>query len=149
MKRNKIITVMLVLFSNNLYFYNNKRNYKTNILTFVGARIAAVNLFQVDLDKAWDSLRYCYEKAPPPPLLCIWNAPVMPTLSGVPARNWWWPAYFKQCSKTICRLMIDSFYENIIHIQTSSLSVHYVYLKQSCTEVPQLKTVTFSRNGSE
>jgi len=52
MKRNKIITVMLVLFSNNLYFYNNKRNYKTNILTFVGARIAAVNLFQVDLDKA-------------------------------------------------------------------------------------------------
>jgi len=38
------------------------------ILNFLGARIAAINLFSVDFDKSWNWLWYCYEKAPSPPL---------------------------------------------------------------------------------
>jgi len=30
-------------------------------------------LFQVDLDKPWNYLWYCYEKAPPPPLHHFWK----------------------------------------------------------------------------
>jgi len=35
----------------------------------VGARIAATNLFQVDLDKSWNYLWYCYKKGTSTPLL--------------------------------------------------------------------------------
>ena len=37
------------------------------------ARIAVINLFQVDLDKPWNYLRYCCEKAPPLPLTPFWK----------------------------------------------------------------------------
>jgi len=33
-----------------------------NILNFLGARIAAINLFQFDRDKPWNYLWYCFEK---------------------------------------------------------------------------------------
>jgi len=55
----------------------------------MGARIAAVNLFQVDLDKPRNYRWCCYKKAPPPPFHPFWkirggNAPAMPPFSGVP-----------------------------------------------------------------
>jgi len=63
------------------------RNYRKNILNFLGPRIAAINLFQVNLYKPWNDLWYCYEKAPllplPPYERVGGNAPVIPTLSGV------------------------------------------------------------------
>jgi len=57
-------------------------------MNYLGARIAAINLFLVDLDKPWNDLWYGYKKAPPPPLHPFWksrggNAPAMPPVSGV------------------------------------------------------------------
>ena len=54
------------------------------------ARIAAVNFFQIDLDKSWNYLWYCYARAPVPPLPPLskvkgGSAPVMHPHSGVPA----------------------------------------------------------------
>jgi len=46
---------------------------KKNILNFLGARIAAINLLQCDLDKPWHYLWYSYEKAPLPPLPPFWK----------------------------------------------------------------------------
>ena len=46
----------MFLFSNNIGL----KHY------FLGARIAAINLFQVDLHKPWNYLLHCYGKAPPP-----------------------------------------------------------------------------------
>jgi len=40
---------------------------------FLGARIAATNLFQVDLDKPYNYLWLCYENAPRPPLPFFWK----------------------------------------------------------------------------
>ena len=37
-------------------------------MNFVGARITAINLFQVDLHKLQNYVWFCYEEAPPPPL---------------------------------------------------------------------------------
>jgi len=47
MKNKKIVTNMLFLFSNNVDLKNKK-----TILNFLGAQIAAINLFQFDLDKS-------------------------------------------------------------------------------------------------
>ena len=46
---------------------NFKKLHKT-ILNFLGARMAAICLFQVNLYKPWNDQRYCYEKAPLPAL---------------------------------------------------------------------------------
>jgi len=35
------------------------------MLNFLVTRIAAINLFQVNLDKPWNYLWSCYEKTPP------------------------------------------------------------------------------------
>ena len=53
------------------------------------ARIAAINLFQVDLDKPWNYLWYCCETTPPTPFPPFERSggqcPVMHPLSDVPA----------------------------------------------------------------
>jgi len=40
---------------------------------YLGARIAAINLFQFGIDQPLNCLWYCYEKAPPPPLPPFWK----------------------------------------------------------------------------
>ena len=54
-------------------------------------RIAAINLFHVDLDKSWNYLRYCHARAPVSPLPPFqWaegSAPVMQSPSGVPGSD--------------------------------------------------------------
>jgi len=44
------------------------QKWSKTILNFLGAWIAAINLFPVDLDQPWNYLWYCYEKAPSPRL---------------------------------------------------------------------------------
>jgi len=61
-KKKKRYQLCLFLFNNNVGLKNNKRNYRKSFL------ISAINLFQVDRDKPWNYLWYCYEKAPTPPL---------------------------------------------------------------------------------
>jgi len=52
------------------------------------AQLAAMNLFQVDLDKSWNCLWYCYVRAPVPPLPSLskgmGSVPVMHPRSRVP-----------------------------------------------------------------
>jgi len=50
-KQKNCYQLCLFLFSNNVDLKNNFRNYRKTILKFLDARIAAINLFQFDLDK--------------------------------------------------------------------------------------------------
>jgi len=62
-----------------------------NILKFLGARIAAINLFRVYHDKPWNYLWYCYWKhLRPPPLSRFWKVwGSMSPFSGVAELKWW------------------------------------------------------------
>ena len=70
-KSKKSLPICLLQFSNNVDLKKITVISKT-ILNFLGAQIAAINLFQFDLDKSRSlttipTVSYCYEKAPPPP----------------------------------------------------------------------------------
>jgi len=87
-KQKNRYQLCLFLFNNNVDLKNNNRNIEKSF--YLGARIAAINLFQVDLDKQWNYVWHCYEKAPPPRLHPFWkgrgdNPPTMPPFSNVPA----------------------------------------------------------------
>jgi len=52
----------------------------------MSARIAAINLFQVDLDKSWNYLWYCYARGFVPPLPSFQTAgDSVPSRTTVPA----------------------------------------------------------------
>jgi len=86
--QNNRYQMCLFLFINNVDRKNNNRNYRTHS-EFSGCSNSCINLLQVDLDKPWNYLWYCYEKTPPPPLPAFWkgrggNGPAMPPFCGVP-----------------------------------------------------------------
>jgi len=68
--------------------WSSKNNNGETILKFLGARMSAINLFQVDFNKPWNYLWYLCKKALAPPFSLKkvqWdNAPVMPPLFDVP-----------------------------------------------------------------
>ena len=79
------------MFSNNVDLTTNNRNYGKPFWILC-APIASIGLFQVDIDKSWNYLWYCYVKdtcAPvAPPQRSGGSAPVMHPRSGVPERKW-------------------------------------------------------------
>jgi len=66
-KTKNIYQLCLFLFNHNFDLKNNNRNYRKS-WNFLSDRIAAINLFQFNLDKPWNCLWYFYKRAPPPPL---------------------------------------------------------------------------------
>jgi len=72
-QQNNRYQLCFFLFINNADLKNITEIIKM-ILNFLGAWIAVINLFHVNLDKPWNYQWYCYEKAPPPPLLPIERA---------------------------------------------------------------------------
>ena len=90
------------------------------------ARMAAINLFQVDLDESWYYLLYCYVRAtvprrfPPPFKWRGSGAPIMHPLSGVPA--------FLMLDQTTYKTSLASLQQ--YHLPRMKTSLGQFFLKQ-------------------
>jgi len=80
-------SLRIYMSSNNVDLKNNNRNYRKSFWILC-ARIAAINYFQVDLDKSRNFLWYCYVRARvphcPPFQKAGGQCPVIHPCSGVP-----------------------------------------------------------------
>ena len=83
----------------------------------MGARIAAIDLFEVDVNKPWNYLGHCYEKAPSLPLPHFWkgrggNAPAMPPVSGASCTLFYtsgsWPFFYHASLKQFSFVLIQA-----------------------------------------
>jgi len=95
----------------------------------MGAPIAAINLFQVDLDKPWNYFWYFYEKAfaPPFPLKTVqWsNAPVMPPLFDVPDFDstlfWVWVDFLNKTNSSSS----SHYHSCLVYVNKRNISVSF------------------------
>jgi len=83
----------IYMFSNNGDLKTNNRNYVKPFWILRVREIASINLFQVDFDKSWNYVWYCYMKGTCAPVALSksrgGSAPVMHPRSGVPVHYSW------------------------------------------------------------
>jgi len=73
-KTKKIIVNYICSFQQRCPPENQYQKLEKTFLKFLGARMAAINLFKFDLGEPWNYLRYFHEKVPPPPLSSLWKS---------------------------------------------------------------------------
>ena len=67
-ENKKSLLIMPVFVQRHCWPQNSQQKLWKTILKYLGVRKAAINMFQVDLDKPWNYQWYSHIKAPPPPL---------------------------------------------------------------------------------
>ena len=107
-------------------------------MNFLGGRIAATNLRQVDLDKPRNYLWYCYEKAPPPPLPPFGRAGRQCSRSPVPGNLSWLYLVIYRGSKAV--LVVSEF-------SYSSFSVNNVKLCEGSSSQREQQAANFDSDS--